>query len=108
MILMLPLLWAFRTFSQPSRRVTSRWVLALSSLFLINTEAILSRSPHLLFLTAHFPLLANVLLGPHLRWLLLSLSIILIISNLEETITQFHKKTIVKPETPLNLTSSTT
>ena len=40
--------------------------------------------------------------------LLLSLSILLIISNLEETVPQFARKTIVQPETHLNLTSSTT
>ncbi len=68
MIVLLPILWALRTLSQPASRATQRWVLILSSVFLINTEAIFTRSllPHL---TVRFPLLTNLILGPHLCWL---------------------------------------
>lgn len=78
MIVLLPVLWALRTLSHPASRVTRRWVLILSSIFLINTEAIFSRSSLLPSLTLRFPLLTNLVLGPHLCWLLLLLSILLL------------------------------
>ncbi len=85
MIVLLPVLWAFRTLSQPTCRIASRLVLALSSIFLINTEAFFARSLQLPSLTTHFPLLTNRVLGPHLCWLLLSLAIILLTTSRRET-----------------------
>ena len=85
MIVLLPVLWAFRTLSQPICRIASRWVLALSSIFLINTEAFFARSLQLSSLTTHFPLLTNRILRPHLCWLLLSLAIILLTTSRRQT-----------------------
>jgi hypothetical protein len=81
MILLLPILWTFRMLSQPTYRATSRWVLALSSIFLINTEAIFARSPRFPALATRFPILINFAFGPHLCWLLLLLAIILLTTS---------------------------
>jgi Glycosyltransferase family 87 len=78
MIVLLPILWALRTLSHPTFRTTQRWVLILSPIFLINIGAIFSRSSLLPFLTIRFPLLTNLVLGPHLCWLLLLLAILLL------------------------------
>jgi Glycosyltransferase family 87 len=85
MIVLLPVLWAFRTLSQPTYRTRSRWILALSSVFLINTEAIFARSRLLPSLTIRFPLLTNLVLGPHLCWLLLLLAILLLTTSRHQT-----------------------
>jgi hypothetical protein len=84
MIVLLPILWAFRTLYHPASRATQRWVLILSTIFLINIEAIFSRSSLLPFLTIHFPLLTNLILGPHLCWLLLLLAILLLAASRKE------------------------
>ncbi|HEY6413328.1 MAG TPA: glycosyltransferase family 87 protein [Edaphobacter sp.] len=84
MVLLLPILWAFRSLSQSPSRSSARWVLALSSIFLINTEAIFSRSSFLPTLTARFPLLTSLALGPHLCWLLLLLAIILLATSAQQ------------------------
>ncbi len=84
-IVILPILWTLRTLHQPAARVTRRWVLILSSIFLVNTEAIFSRSSLLPFLTIRFPLLTNLIIGPHLCWLLLALAIILLTSSRRQT-----------------------
>ncbi|HMH15230.1 MAG TPA: glycosyltransferase family 87 protein [Edaphobacter sp.] len=76
MIVLLPVLWAFRALSYPTHRARSRWVLTLSSVFLINTAAIFARSPLLPSLTTRSHLLTNLALGPHLCWLLLLLAIL--------------------------------
>ena len=83
MIVLLPVLWALRTFSQPSSRTTRRLVLVLSSLFLINTEAIFTRFL-LPSLTVRFHLLTNFILGPHLCWLLLLLATLLLTAVLRQ------------------------
>ena len=78
MIVLLPILWALRTLSYPTSRTTQRWVLILLPIFLINIGAIFSRSSLLSFLTIRFPLLTNLVLGPHLSWLLLLIAILLL------------------------------
>jgi Glycosyltransferase family 87 len=78
MILLIPILWAFRSLSTPAFRRASLWTLALSSVFLINTEAIFARSPLLPALTLRLSFLTNFLVGPHLCWLLFALAILLL------------------------------
>ena len=91
MIVLLPILWALRTLSHPTSRATRRWVLILSSIFLINTEAIFSRSSLLPSLTIRFPLLTNLALGPHLCLLLLLLSILLLTATRNKSSFQAKK-----------------
>jgi hypothetical protein len=97
MIVLLPVLWAFRTLSQPTCRVRSRWILALSSVFLLNTEAAFTRSSLLPSLTTRFPLLTNLVLGPHLCWLLLLLAILLLTTPRNKPL--FQPKQSQKPIT---------
>lgn len=69
-ILLLPaILWAFRNLSRP----VARWILGLSAVFLINTEALL-RS----LLSHQSSGFANIVIGPHLCWLLLALACLLL------------------------------
>jgi Glycosyltransferase family 87 len=89
MIVLLPILWALRTLS-PTSRATQRRVLIVSSIFLINIGAIFSRSSLLPFLTIRFPLLTNLILGPHICWILLLLAILLLTTNRNKS--PFHAK----------------
>jgi len=101
MMVLLPILWALRTLSHQSSRAIQRWALILSSIFLINTEALFSRSALLPFLIVHFPLLANFLLGPHLCWLLLLLSTLLLAfliqeSSVEQTVADVSDDSLIE------------
>ena len=99
MIVLLTILWALRTISHPTSRPTQRWVLILSSIFLINIEAIFSRSSLLPFLTVRLPLLTNLILGPHLCWLLLLLAIVLLTASR-------HKLSQAKRQNPSTTTEA--
>ena len=69
-ILLLPaILWAFRNLSCPA----ARWTLALSAVFLVNTEALLRDRLH----NADHGI-AAIVLGPHLCWVVLALTCILV------------------------------
>jgi hypothetical protein len=76
-ILLVPaILWAFRNLSQN----TARWTLALSAVFLINTEALLRTTGIDDALVHHLPTLTEAVLGPHLCWLVLALACILLLA----------------------------
>jgi Glycosyltransferase family 87 len=95
MVVLLPVLWAFHTLSQSAIVSARRWVLILSSVFLLNTEAIFSRSPQLPPLINRFPLLTNLALGPHLCWLVLLLAIFLLTTSRGWTV---HRRSATQRE----------
>ncbi len=76
-ILLVPtILWAFRNL--PAK--TARWLLALCAVFLINTEAFL-RTTHIDdAVSRHLPIFTEVILGPHLCWLIFTLACILLVT----------------------------
>ncbi len=76
-ILLIPaILWAFRNLATR----TARWLLALSAVFLANTEAFL-RTAHIDdAIGRHLPIFTEAFLGPHLCWLIFTLACILLIT----------------------------
>jgi len=73
-VVLLPILWAFRNLSQPR----ARWLLLLCSTFLINTEALLQATGTFVAISAHLPFVADAIIGPHLCWIILLLAIVLV------------------------------
>jgi len=76
-ILLIPaILWAFRNLTTP----IARWVLTLSAVFLLNTEALL-RTTHIDdTLSRRLPTLTEGVLGPHLCWIILLLACLLLVA----------------------------
>jgi hypothetical protein len=84
-LLLIPLLWAFRQLARPPQparsriiRTTAQAAFATAALFLVNTEVLIQQT-RLVPAGAHnLPLVANAFLGPHLCWLLLCLGCLLL------------------------------
>ncbi len=84
-LLLIPVLWAFRQLSRPSEPACSRIIrimahatLAIATLFLVNTEVLIQQTPLVPGGSYNLPFIANAFLGPHLCWLLLCLACLLL------------------------------
>ncbi len=84
-LLLIPLLWSFRQLLRPLQPTGSRIILitaqatfAIAALFLVNTEVLIQQTPLVPAGAHNLPLVANAFLGPHLNWLLLCLSCLLL------------------------------
>jgi hypothetical protein len=73
-VLLLPMVWAM----QFPFLAIQRWTLVICSCFLVNTEALLRKTKLMDRLHDRFPNATDIVIGPHLSWLLLVLSVLLI------------------------------
>jgi hypothetical protein len=77
-VLLLPVLWALRNLKSPATKKYARWILALCSVFLVNSSVVLRL--HGVVSDPSHPL-TEIFLSPHLCWILLALCLLLLLTQ---------------------------